>query len=61
MVDQVIANPSLGLLSPCEVVPLVLILVTKVQGVTHLNPIPVALQWVGVNTLNSPKLHLADS
>jgi hypothetical protein len=29
MVDQVIADPSLGLSIPCEVVPLVLILVSN--------------------------------
>jgi hypothetical protein len=31
MVGQVITNPSLGLLSPCEVVPQVLILITEPQ------------------------------
>jgi hypothetical protein len=37
------------------------ILLAKVQGVTHLNPILVVLQWVTVDTLNPPQLHLADS
>jgi hypothetical protein len=31
MVDQVVADPSLGLSSPCEVVPWVLILVSSPQ------------------------------
>jgi hypothetical protein len=31
MVGRVITNPSLGLLSPCEVVPRVLILITEPQ------------------------------